>query len=213
VSRSLVIGIAGGSGSGKTTVAELIASDFREDRVVLISQDSYYRELGHLPVGARTRVNFDHPDSIDSDLMADHVRRLRDGEPVDIPIYDFATHNRRPEMRHLEPREVLIVEGILILALDEVRSLLDVKIYIDTDDDIRFIRRLKRDIHERGRTVDSVIDQYLDTVRPMHLEFVEKSKRRADIILPWRDFNTAAVGMVINMVRGFVELEQRVRPA
>ncbi|MBM4395757.1 MAG: uridine kinase [Deltaproteobacteria bacterium] len=212
MSRSLVIGIAGGSGSGKTTVAELIASDFREDRVVLISQDSYYKELGHLPLGTRARVNFDHPDSIDSDLMADHVRRLRDGETVDIPIYDFATHNRRPEMRHLEPRDVLIVEGILILALDEVRSLLDVKIYIDTDDDIRFIRRLKRDIHERGRTVDSVIDQYLDTVRPMHLEFVEKSKRRADIILPWRDFNTAAVGMVINMVRGFVELDQPARP-
>jgi len=209
VGRSLVIGIAGGSGSGKTTVAEMIAQDFGQNRVVLISQDSYYKELGHLPLAERAIMNFDHPDAIDSELMAEHIRRLKDGEPVDIPVYDFTTHNRRPERRHVEPGDVLIVEGILILATDEIRELLDMKIYIDTDDDIRFIRRLKRDILERGRSVESVIDQYLRTVRPMHLEFVEKSKRRADIILPWRDFNTAAVGMVIGMVRGFVELGQR----
>ena len=202
--KSLVIGIAGGSGSGKTTVAEMIAHDLGEDRVVLISQDSYYVDLGFLAPAERKRANFDHPDAIEADLMARQVRALRDGKAVDMPVYDFATHTRLSETQRVVPRDVLIVEGILILAMDELRRLLDVKIFIDTDDDIRFIRRLKRDIQERGRDVGSVIEQYLATVRPMHMEFVEKSRRSADIILPWRDFNTAAVGMVISMVRGFV---------
>ncbi len=202
----LVIGIAGGTGSGKTTVAEMIAKDLGKDRVVLISQDSYYRDLSHLPVEERKKTNFDHPDAIDVDLMAEHIRQLAAGQPIQKPIYDFTMHTRVPETRHVVPRHILIVEGILILAIEEIRDLLEVKIFIDTDDDLRFIRRLKRDIHERGRDVDSVITQYLGTVRPMHGEFVERSRRRADIVLPWHDFNPAAVGMVTNMVRGFVDL-------
>lgn len=204
--KPLVIGIAGGTGSGKTTVAEMIAKELGADRVVLISQDSYYRDLSHIPFEMRARSNFDHPDAIDSVLMADHIRRLRNREPIEKPIYDFTAHVRRPQTERVEPRDILIVEGILILAIDEVRELLDIKVFIDTDDDLRFIRRLKRDITERGRDVESVIKQYLETVRPMHAAYVESSRRRADIVLPWHDFNPGAVGMVISMLRGFVEL-------
>lgn len=206
MSTQFVIGIAGGSGSGKTTVAEMVAKDLGPHRVVLISQDSYYKPLSHLPLEERRKCNFDHPDAIDVDLMARHIQDLREGRSIELPLYDFANHTRSSETRTVKPRGILIVEGILILELIEVRDLLDVKVYIDTDDDLRLIRRLRRDIQERGRTLDSVVTQYLTTVRPMHHEFVEKSRRYADLILPWRDFNTAAVGMVINMVRGFVEL-------
>lgn len=204
VGRGLVIGIAGGTGSGKTTVADMIAQDLGPHRVVVVVQDNYYKDLGHVPQTSRGRVNFDHPDSIDSELMARHIRELKNGRAIEMPVYDFKTHTRLPQTIHVDPRESVIVEGILVLELDEIRDLLDVKIYVDTDDDLRFIRRLKRDIVERGRSVESVIEQYLTTVRPMHLEFVEKSRRHADIIVPWRDFNTAAVGVVINMVRGFL---------
>jgi uridine kinase len=204
--KPLVIGIAGGTGSGKTTVAEMIAKDLGQDRVVLISQDSYYRDLSHLPVEDRAHTNFDHPDAVDAALMAAHIRKLRAREPIEKPVYDFTVHTRKPGTERVAPRDILLVEGILILAIDEVRELLDIKVYIDTDDDLRFIRRLKRDIHERGRDVDSVISQYLGTVRPMHDAYVEASRRRADIVLPWHDFNPGAVGMVITMLRGFVDL-------
>lgn len=206
MSTQFVIGIAGGSGSGKTTVAEMVAKDLGPHRVVLISQDSYYKPLSHLPLEERRKCNFDHPDAIDVDLMARHIQALREGRSIELPLYDFANHTRSAETRTVKPRGILVVEGILILELIEVRDLLDVKVYIDTDDDLRFIRRLRRDIQERGRSLDSVVNQYLTTVRPMHHEFVEKSRRYADLILPWRDFNPAAVGMVINMVRGFVDL-------
>jgi uridine kinase len=206
--KTLVIGIAGGSGSGKTTVAEMIAEDIGNDRVVMIVQDNYYKDLKHLPPEERAKVNFDHPDSIDAVLMAKQLRALKKRKPIEMPIYDFTTHLRREETIHVEPRDVLMVEGILVLDRQEIRDLMDMKIYVDTDDDIRFIRRLKRDIAERGRNVDSVINQYLDTVRPMHLEFVDKSKRCADIIIPWRDFNAVAVGMVKNMVRGFLDIDK-----
>jgi len=199
----IVIGLAGGTGCGKTTVADMIATEIGEDDVVLVCQDSYYRDLGHLPLEERMRENFDHPDAVDEQLMADQVRALKEGRPVDMPVYDYTAHTRRPEPRRVEPRGALIVEGILVLELAKVRDLMDVKIYIETDDDIRFIRRLRRDILERGRDLDSVIDQYLGTVRPMHLEFVERSRRHADFILPWRDFNPAAVDMVKHMVHGF----------
>lgn len=206
MTRRLCIGIAGGTGSGKTTVAEMIARELGEARVRVLVQDHYYRSLDHLSPAERARQNFDHPDAIDADLMACHVRALKAGEPIDRPVYDFRTHTRTGQTVRLEPREVLIVEGILVLELDAVRALMDVKLYVDTDDDLRFIRRLQRDISERGRTVESVIEQYLATVRPMHLDFVEKSRRHADIILPWRDYNRPAVEMVTRMLRGLLEL-------
>ena len=207
MSKNIVIGIAGGSGSGKTTVAGMIAEDFGESQVTVVLQDSYYKDLKHLSAEQRAQHNFDHPNAIDSTLMAQHVRDLKHGLPIDAPVYDFQTHTRCLETLTVQPKPIIIVEGILVLECEEVRDLMDVKIYVDTDDDIRFIRRLKRDIVERGRSIESVINQYLKTVRPMHLEFVEKSKRQADLILPWRDMNTAAVGMMINMLRGFL-LEQ-----
>lgn len=206
MTRRLCIGIAGGTGSGKTTVAEMIARELGEDRVRIVVQDHYYRSLDHMPEAERARQNFDHPDAIDAALMARHLRALKAGEPVDMPVYDFRTHTRTGRTVRVEPREVLIVEGILVLELEEVRALMDVKLYVDTDDDVRFIRRLRRDITERGRSVESVIEQYLATVRPMHLEFVEKSRRYADIILPWRDYNQPAIGMVTRMLRGLLEL-------
>lgn len=207
MSKKLVIGIAGGSGSGKTTVAEMIAKDLGENRVVIVFQDNYYKDLAHLPPAERAKVNFDHPDAIDAKLMAEQIRLLKNGRPIEMPVYDFKTHVRVDRTVTVNPREILIIEGILVLEREEIRNLMDLKIYVDTDDDIRFIRRLKRDISERGRDMEAVIRQYLDTVRPMHLEFVEKSKRYADIILPWRDFNPNAVSMVIKMLRGHIELE------
>jgi len=198
---AFVIGIAGGTGSGKTTVADLIAEDLGPDRVALIVQDHYYRDLSHLSLEERAHFNFDHPDAIDAERMAADVRDLKAGLPVERPVYDFKTHTRRVETVRIEPRETLIVEGILVLELDEIRCQMDVKLYVETDDDLRFIRRLRRDVSERGRTVESVIEQYMDTVRPMHLEFVEKSRRYADIILPWREFNQTGVSMVIRMLR------------
>lgn len=203
---NLVIGIAGGSGSGKTTVAELIARDLGENRVTLVVQDNYYKDLSHMSPEERAKVNFDHPDSIDAGLMAEHVRCLKKGRIIQMPVYDFKTHTRLKETITVQPKPVIIIEGILVLECKELREPMDVKLYVDTDDDIRFIRRLKRDIAERGRDFDSVVDQYLSTVRPMHLEFVEKSKRYADVIIPWRGFNTAAIEMVINMVRGALGL-------
>lgn len=205
MSRDIVIGLAGGTGCGKSTVAGLIAEDLGQDNVVLVCQDSYYQDLGHLSLEERKEVNFDHPDSFDATLMAEQIGSLKEGRAVEMPLYDFAAHTRKSETRLVQPRGALIVEGILVLELEQVRDLMDVKIYIETDDDIRFIRRLRRDILERGRDLDSVISQYLETVRPMHQEFVEKSRRHADFILPWRDFNPAAVDMVRNMVRGFTE--------
>ena len=206
MSQSLVIGIAGGTGSGKTTVAGMIATGLGAKRIRTVVQDNYYRDWSHLTPEERTRVNFDHPSAIDSALMGEQLRTLKSGVAVEMPVYDFKTHTRTASTVHVEPAEILIVEGILVLELEETRALMDVKIYVETDDDIRFIRRLKRDMLERGRTLESVIEQYLGTVRPMHLDFVEKSRRHADIILPWRERNNAAVGMVINMLRGFVDL-------
>lgn len=204
---SFVIGIAGGTGSGKTTVAGRIARDLGTGRVVTVVQDNYYRDWSHLPPQERDRVNFDHPSAIDAALMGAHVGALKRGQAIDMPTYDFRTHTRTDLTVRVEPAEILIVEGILVLELEETRSLMDVKLYVETDDDLRFIRRLRRDVEERGRSVSSVIDQYLETVRPMHREFVEKSRRNADIILPWDERNEAAVGMVTRMLRGFVELD------
>lgn len=195
--RPLVIGIAGGSGSGKTTVANVILSRVGADRIAYLPHDAYYRDLSHLSPMLRLEVNFDHPDSLETELMIQHIRQLKAMQPVDLPVYDFSHHSRTEETIRIEPQRVILVEGILILAEPVLRKLLDVKIFVDTDSDVRLIRRLQRDITERGRTTESVINQYLKTVRPMHLEFVEPSKRYADVIIPEGGFNTVAMDMVI----------------
>jgi uridine kinase len=192
----LVIGIAGGSGSGKTTLAHLILERVGKERIVYLPHDAYYKDLGDLPPNQRMAINFDHPDSLDTDLLTEHIRKLRDNQPIDLPIYDFKTHTRTTEFQHLEPRPVIMVEGILIFADKTLRELMDVKVFVDTDSDIRFIRRLERDIRERGRTTEMVVRQYLATVRPMHLEFVEPSKRYADVIVPEGGLNEVAMEMV-----------------
>ncbi len=192
----LVIGIAGGSGSGKTTVAQEILNRVGPDRIAFLQHDSYYKDLTGLPPAQRAEVNFDHPNSLETELLIQHVLTLREGKPVEVPIYDFAHHRRTGETFAVLPHPVIMVEGILIFADKALRDLFDVKIFVDTDADIRFIRRLQRDISERGRTTESVIHQYQATVRPMHLEFVEPSKRYADVIIPEGGFNTAALDMV-----------------
>ncbi|MDP2778231.1 MAG: uridine kinase [Anaerolineales bacterium] len=193
----LVIGIAGGSGSGKTTVAQEILNRVGADKIAYLQHDSYYKDLTGLPPTLRMNVNFDHPHSLETELLIKHVEALRDLQPVEVPIYDFATDSRTSQTFTVEPRGVILVEGILIFAEPELRKLLDVKIFVDTDADVRFIRRLHRDLTERGRTTESVIKQYQTTVRPMHLEFVEPSKRYADVIIPGGGFNTAALDMVV----------------
>ena len=180
----MIIGICGGTGSGKTTIARKIMEAVKGESVILIEQDSYYRNLEDMPLDARRQTNFDHPDSIDSEMLVNHLKRLKDGQFVEMPVYDFKTHTRQRETEHIEPKSVVIVEGILIFSEPRILNLLDVKVFVDTPDDIRFIRRLQRDIIERGRTAESVIAQYYATVRPMHFEFVEPSKRNADLIIP-----------------------------
>jgi uridine kinase len=180
----LIIGICGGTGSGKTTIARRIIESVGKESVILIEQDSYYRNLADMPLDERHQANFDHPDSIDSEMLMNHLKRLKSGDSIEMPIYDFKSHTRSDRSEYLEPKPVVIVEGILIFSEPRILSLLDVRVFVDTPDDIRFIRRLQRDIRERGRTTESVIAQYYATVRPMHFEFVEPSKRNADIIIP-----------------------------
>ena len=200
----LVIGIAGGSGSGKTTVAQEILNRVGPDRIAYIQHDSYYKDLTGLPPAQRAEVNFDHPHSLETELLAEHIAALRHLQPVEVPIYDFSTHSRTAQTFTVAPRGVIIVEGILIFAEAELRKLFDVKLFVDTDPDLRLIRRLQRDIAERGRTTESVIKQYMATVRPMHLEFVEPSKRYADIIIPEGGFNAAALDMVVARIEGLL---------
>ena len=180
----MIIGICGGTGSGKTTIARRIIESVGKESVILIEQDSYYRNLADMPLDERHQANFDHPDSIDSEMLMNHLKRLKTGDSIEMPVYDFKSHTRSDRSEHLEPKPVVIVEGILIFSEPRILSLLDVRVFVDTPDDIRFIRRLQRDIRERGRTTESVIAQYYATVRPMHFEFVEPSKRNADIIIP-----------------------------
>jgi uridine kinase len=203
--RPIVIGVAGGTGSGKTTVAHEILQRVGAEKITYIPHDAYYRDLSHLPSHARDRVNFDHPNSLETELLIEHLKELRAGRAVEIPVYDFTTHTRTPDTRRVVPGRVVLVEGILVFAEPKLRPLFDVKLYVDTDADVRFIRRLERDIEERGRTVKSVCEQYLSTVRPMHLEFVEPSKRYADVIIPEGGFNEVAIEMVAARVRGMLE--------
>jgi uridine kinase len=198
--RPIIIGVAGGTGSGKTTVTETILRRVGEERIAFIPHDAYYRDLKHLTPDLRKRVNFDHPDSLETDLLVEHLRLWRRGQAIEVPIYDFTTHTRTRETRRVEPQRVAIVEGILVFAEPKLREMFDVKLYVDTNADIRFIRRLRRDIAERGRTTESVVEQYLTTVRPMHLEFVEPSKRYADVIIPEGGFNQVAMDMVVTRI-------------
>jgi uridine kinase len=201
----ITIGVAGGTGSGKTTVARRVLERVGFDNVAYLPHDAYYRDLGSLSPTERARINFDHPDSLDDDLLIAHLHQLQANQPVEIPVYDFKTDRRRTDVtRHVDPQPVILVEGILIFANCQLRSLMDVKIYVDTDADIRFIRRLQRDVAERGRTVESVINQYLNTVRPMHLEFVEPTKRYADVIIPEGGFNEVAISMVASRLLDLV---------
>ena len=194
------IGIAGGTGSGKTTVARTIYDCVGAGRIEWVSHDSYYRDFAHLSPDERHHINFDHPDSLETELLVEHLDRLIRNEAVQVPNYDFTTHARRTETRSVEPRRVVIVEGILVLAEPEIRKRIDIKIFVDTPPDIRFLRRLQRDISERGRSVASVIEQYLTTVRPMHEEFVEPSKRYADLIIPEGGENRVAIDAIISRV-------------
>jgi uridine kinase len=198
--KTLCIGVAGGTGSGKTTVANEIVRRVGRDRIVIVNQDRYYRDLAHLDSHQRSYHNFDHPDAIEETLLEKHVTLLKAGEAAPLPVYDFARHVRVAATEWVDPQPVILVEGILILAIPPLRELLDVKIFVDTDSDLRFIRRLRRDMAERGRTVDGVVDQYLATVRPMHLEFVASSKRWADVIIPEGGFNTVALDLVISRI-------------
>jgi uridine kinase len=193
----IVIGIAGGTGSGKTTVAQVILDRVGTHHISLLPHDAYYKDLSELSQAQRSLINFDHPDSLDTELLIEHVKMLRGGKAIQLPVYDFKTHARTPHTILIEPQRVILVEGILIFAEPHLRELFDVKIFVDTDADIRFIRRLERDITERGRTSFSVIQQYLTTVRPMHLEFVEPSKRYADVIIPEGGLNSVAMDMVV----------------
>ncbi|MDP2965013.1 MAG: uridine kinase [Pelolinea sp.] len=200
----LTIGVAGGTGSGKTTVANVILERVGKQRIAYLPHDAYYRELGNLPPDQKAAMNFDHPDSLETELMIKHIEQLKLGNPIEIPIYDFSTHSRTDRTIRVEPQPVIIVEGILLFADKNLRDLLDVKIFVDTDPDIRFIRRLQRDITERGRTTENVIQQYLTTVRPMHLEFVEPSKRYANVIIPEGGLNEVAMEMVIARIESLL---------
>jgi uridine kinase len=197
----VVIGVAGGSGSGKTTVVRRIVESLGQDAVSVLEHDRYYRDRLDLRLEERAGLNYDHPDSLETDLMVEHVKALRAGQAVEIPVYDFTRYARQNATERVEPRSALIVEGILIYTVAALRDLMDIKVFVDTDDDTRFIRRLRRDVAQRGRTMDSVIEQYLSTVKPMHLEFVEPSKRYADIIVPQGGHNAVAIDMLLTLIR------------
>ncbi len=197
----LIVGVAGGTGAGKTTISRAILDDVGKERIAYIQHDAYYRDLGHLPMAERRQQNMDHPNALETELLLEHLARLRRWESVEIPVYDFGTYRRLERTTLVHPRPVILVEGILVLATPELRNELDVKVYVDADADIRLIRRLRRDILERGRDLSSVIAQYLDTVRPMHLQFVEPSKRYADIIVPEGGRNRVALEMICARLR------------
>ncbi|MGA7917999.1 MAG: uridine kinase [Candidatus Acidiferrales bacterium] len=203
-SRPLIIGICGGTGSGKTTITRRIIEALTETSVVVLQQDNYYRDYPELSFEDRVKVNFDHPDSMDTPLLAEDVRRLRAGHTIERPTYDFANFRRLKGTVRIEPLPAIIVEGILIFENKQLRELMDIKIFVDTDADLRFIRRLVRDIRERGRTMDMVIEQYMNTVRPMHMEFVEPSKRYADVIIPEGGYNDVGIDLVIQKIRSLV---------
>jgi uridine kinase len=204
--HTVVVGIAGGSGSGKTTVTNKIVERLDQKKVVVIQHDSYYRDISAFKGLPASEINFDHPDSLETPLLIRHLKELKAGRPIERPVYDFTTHTRQRQLERVEPREIIFLEGILIYVEKELRELIDMKIYVDTDADERFIRRLRRDLIERGRSLDSVIHQYVSTVKPMHLEFVEPSKRWADIIIPRGGENEIAIDTVVAKIKSMIDL-------
>lgn len=208
-----MLGIAGGTGSGKTTIASRVAEAVPASRVTVIEHDAYYRDLSHLPLAARHEVNFDHPDALDTDLLIEQLSALRSGVSIEIPAYDFATHTRRGSARRVNPTPLVVVEGILVLADARLRALFDLRVYVDTDADLRLLRRLQRDIQERGRSFESVREQYYASVRPMHLQFVEPSKRWADVIVPEGGDNRAAIELLVGKVESVLAAAARGYPA
>ncbi len=198
--KNILIGIAGGSGSGKTTVALKIKEKVGED-ILILDMDSYYKDHSHIPFEERVKINYDHPDAFDFPLLINHLKRLIQGKSIEKPVYSFVKYVRLKETQRIEPKKIIIIEGILSLFDEELRNLMDIKIYVDTDPDVRFIRRLLRDVKERGRSLDSVVTQYLEIVRPMHIQFVEPTKRFADVIIPEGGFNIVAVDMIVGRIK------------
>lgn len=207
MTKPIIIGIAGGSGSGKSTVTNELVELIENDRVAVIEQDSYYKRQSTLPFEQRVETNYDHPFAFDNDLLIEHLMKLKNGESIEKPIYDFEIHDRKDETKHVEPREVIILEGILILSEEKIRDLLDIRVFVDTDSDVRIIRRILRDIKERGRSLESVIVQYMQTVRPANMQFVEPSKRYADIIIPEGGYNKVAIDLIYSKIMAVLNNE------
>jgi uridine kinase len=203
--KPVVIGVTGGSGSGKTSVTRSIYNSFKGHSILMIEQDSYYKDQGHLPFEERLKTNYDHPLAFDNGLLYEHIKLLQEYKSIEKPVYNYALHTRSEEVIQVEPRDVIILEGILVLEDERLRSLMDIKLYVDTDADIRIIRRLSRDIKERGRTLDSVIDQYVNVVRPMHNQFIEPTKRYADIIIPEGGHNHVAIDLLVTKIQTILE--------
>jgi uridine kinase len=199
--RPLIIGIAGGSGSGKSTVARRVAESLHDASVAFIDMDAYYVNFGHLPMEERRRINWDHPDALDLSLLADHLAQLAEGKPIEKPVYDFVTHSRRDETHRVEPADVIVIDGILLFVDERVRELCDVKVFVDAEADVRLMRRIRRDMRVRGRTLEEVLEQYVSTVQPMHLQFVEPSKRWADVIVPRGGHNKVAIEMIVAKIQ------------
>lgn len=204
-SKPIIIGVAGGTGSGKTTVANKICCQFREQDILMLEQDSYYRDQSHLPMEERLKTNYDHPLAFDNDLLLEHLNKLLRRETIEKPVYDYVNHTRSNEVIVIEPRDVIILEGILILEDERLRNLMDIKLFVDTDSDIRIIRRIIRDMKERGRTIESIIEQYTSVVRPMHLQFVEPTKRYADVIIPEGGENQVAIDLIVTKIKTILE--------
>lgn len=204
--KTIIIGIAGGTGSGKTTLTERLREHFGENEVSVINHDSYYKAHDELPYEERCKLNYDHPDSFDTPLLVEHLQQLRAGHSVDVPVYDYTIHNRSKQTVRVNPAPVIIVEGILIFASPELCDLMDMKVFVDTDADVRILRRIVRDVKKRGRTLDSVVNQYLTTVKPMHEQFVEPSKRKADLIVPEGGQNLVALDMLIKWVANHLQV-------
>jgi len=208
MSKPVVIGVCGGTGSGKSTVAKAIFKSLPEDNILIIEQDAYYKDQSNLTYEERVKTNYDHPLAFDTELLIEHIKQLCEHKAIDKPIYNFSKHNRETESIHLKPREIIIIEGIMILEDERLRELMDIKIFVDTDADVRIIRRITRDINERGRTLESVIDQYLTTVKPAHEQFIEPMKKYADIIIPEGGYNKVAIDLMTTKVMSIIKEKQ-----
>ncbi|WP_404404028.1 uridine kinase [Jeotgalibacillus malaysiensis] len=203
--KPVIIGVTGGSGSGKTSVTKAIYDVFQDQSIAIIEQDYYYKDQGNIPYEERLKTNYDHPLAFDNDLLIEHISQLLNREVIEKPVYDYTVHTRSEKTIPVEPKDVIIVEGILVLEDERLRNLMDIKLYVDTDSDLRIIRRMLRDINERGRTIDSVVDQYINVVRPMHNQFIEPTKRYADIIIPEGGQNHVAIDLMVTKIQTILE--------